>query len=575
MNPHDHKHKVMLRYIRERIAGSNIPEDQKSIEDPAKQTKAVEELVRNTVMEKLPYYKDKVFSVGGFVRDDLLGKNPKDIDLVVDDPKTKMKAAEIFSKEMADILNIRTPNNPHPLNETYGIWGLVLFNPKSSTGTRDPFIYGGVDITGYVLELTPPRREGPYKPGKREPEYVEYTSREDDAKRRDLTINALYKNIVTGDIEDYVGGRKDLEGKILKPPPHPEGIESIYKEDPLRILRLIRFSGKLGGFKIDPGTESVLKNFIGSSKGKEIISSKVSAERIRDEFKQILTHPKGEEAVKGLELLHDFNLLDLISPDLDRLFDIYHDKIYHQGESVWDHTMDVLRKTPPTLKARLSALFHDIGKLTAMSTELDSEGRERVHFKEHEDEGVVLADKALRDLKFPNDIINSVKKIIQSHMGFKDYESLKRKTFSRRIRIFIEKLYEDLEDALAVLKADAMKDPVEEKKVLDLEIRIKDQLQKDMKAGLLKEKDKGVGYVDPLSGKEIMELYDTIKGKTLGVVKTKLKQMLMEGQFDNLDEKQRAEKAKELLKGIAQNEQVLNSLLNKLDKDKNKFYSVK
>lgn len=574
MNPHDQKHRVMLRYLLERTASADIPEDQKSKENPAKQTRAVEKLVKNTITQKLPYYKDKVFSVGGFVRDDLLGKNPKDIDLVVDDPKTKMKAAEILSKEMADALNIKTPNNPHPLNETYGIWGLVLFNPKSSEGIRKPFIYDGVDTTGYVLELTPPRREGPYKPGKREPEYVEYTSREDDAKRRDLTINALYKNIVTGEIEDYVGGRKDLEGKILKPPPHPEGIEAIYKEDPLRILRLIRFSGKLGGFKIDPGTEEALKKFIGSNKGREIISNKVSAERIRDEFKQILTHPNGEEAVKGLELLHDFNLLNLISPDLDRLFDIFHDKVYHKGESIWNHTMDVIRKTPPSLKARLSALFHDIGKLTTMSTEMDNEGRERVHFKGHEEE-IALADKALKSLKFPNDIINSVKKIIQSHMGFKDYGTLKRKTFSRRIRIFIEKLYEDLDDALAILKADVIDDPIEEKKVLDLESRIKEQLKKDMESGLLRKKDRGAEYIDPLSGKEIMELYETIKGRTLGAVKTKLKQMLMEGQFDNLNEKRRTEKARELLKGIAQNEQVLTSLLNKLGKDKNKFYSVK
>jgi putative nucleotidyltransferase with HDIG domain len=404
---------------------------------------------------------------------------------------------------------------------------------------------------------------------------VEYTNRSEDAKRRDLTVNALYQNIATGDIEDFVGGQKDLKEKILRPPEHPEGIQKIYEEDPLRIFRLARFSGKLDGFKIDPKTEKVLKDYIDSAAGKKMIKEKVSPERIRDEFQQILTHPNADTAANGLELLKDYGLLSFLSPHLEKLLDIYHDKVFHKGESVWQHTLEVLRKTPPTIKARLSALLHDIGKIDTEEKKTDSQGRERVHFKGHEDVGKNIADNILRELKFPMDIVNSVKNIIHGHMGFKQVNEQKRSTQLRRIRIFIEKLYDDLEDAISLLKADAMSDGTEQAQINDLETKIKKQRDEDIKSGLLQQQGSGMGYHYPLSGDEIMSEYANIKGRALGAVKTKLKQMLMEGQFEGLDEKNRSDKARKLLKGFALSEQTLDSLINNFSKSKGDFYSVK
>jgi len=570
----DQKFKVVFSYL-ESLEAAIVPEEQKSKEDADSQTRAVEKLVQDTIKRHLPDYSDKVFSVGGFTRDKLLGKNPKDIDLVVDDPSTKMKAAEIFSKKFTDLYNITTSNNPHALKEAYGIWGIVLFNPKDSYGNRKPFIYDGVDVTGYVIELTPPRKEGPYDPVKREPTYVEYTNRADDAMRRDLTINALYQNIATGEIEDYTGGQKDLKDKVLRPPEHPEGIQKIYEDDPLRIFRLARFSGKLDGFTIDPGTEKVLKQFIGSAPGRELIKSKVSPERIRDEFQQIITNPNGATAVKGLELMKEYDLLQFLSPHLDKLFDVYHDKVFHGGESVWQHTMDVLKKTPPTIKARLSALLHDIGKIETETKETDSKGRERVHFIDHENKGVPLADSILRELKFPVDIINSVKDIIHSHMGLKRIDEHKPSTQLRRIRIFIEKLYDDLDDAIAILKADAREEPAEQSSISLLDERIRDQKDKDIASGLLQKKDNGMVYPYPLSGDQIMVDYAGIKGKALGAIKSKLKQMLLGGQFEDLDETSRVAKAKKLLNGFSLAEKDLKSLSEKYDESRSDFYSVR
>jgi tRNA nucleotidyltransferase (CCA-adding enzyme) len=570
----DQKFKVVLSYL-ESLEAATIPEEQKSKEDAANQTRAVEKLVQDTIKKYLPEYSDKVFSVGGFTRDKLLGKNPKDIDLVVDDPSTKMKAAEIFSKKFTDIYNITTSNNPHSLKEAYGIWGIVLFNPKDSSGNRQPFIYDGVDVTGYVIELTPPRKEGPYDPVKREPTYVEYTNRADDAMRRDLTINALYQNIATGEIEDYTGGQKDLKDKVLRPPEHPEGIQKIYEDDPLRIFRLARFSGKLDGFTIDPGTEKVLKQFINSTQGKGLIKGKVSPERIRDEFQQIITNSNGNIAVKGLELMKEYNLLQFLSPHLDKLFDVYHDKVFHSGESVWQHTMDVLKKTPPTIKARLSALFHDIGKIETETKETDSKGRDRVHFIDHENKGVPLAENILKELKFPVDIINSVKGIIHSHMGLKRIDEHKSPTQLRRIRIFIEKLYDDLDDAISILKADAREEPAEQASISILEKRIRNQKDKDVASGLLQQKVNGMEYPYPLSGDQIMIDYAGIKGKALGAIKSKLKQMLLGGQFENLDEPSRIAKAKKLLNGFALAEKDLKTLIEKYDESRSDFYSVR
>ena len=115
--------------------------------------------------------------------------------------------------------------------------------------------------------------------------------------------------------------------------------------------------------------------------------------------------------------------------------------------------MEVLSKTPPTLKARLAALFHDIGKIYTKSEDTDKEGRPRVHFLGHEQASAALTDKILRELTFDNKIVNSVKGIVQSHMGFKDFENQKTNTQKRTLRVYIEKLHDDLDDAIVHFKS--------------------------------------------------------------------------------------------------------------------------
>lgn len=120
----EQKFRVVLAYLQQFTASAGIPEEVKSKEDPATQTRAVEKMLKDVITEKMPEYTNKAWTVGGHVRDTLLGKNPKDIDIVIDDPDAKMKSAEMFAKRLTDVLGITTANNPHPLKEAYGIWGL-------------------------------------------------------------------------------------------------------------------------------------------------------------------------------------------------------------------------------------------------------------------------------------------------------------------------------------------------------------------------------------------------------------------------------------------------------------------
>jgi len=579
---------------------SSIKEGDLSKESKSKQTLAVEKLMKDVLSSKLLDYSDKVFSVGGFVRDKLLNSNPDDMDIVVDDPKDKMKSAEVFSKKLADVLNITTPNNPHVLSTDYGIWGVDLLYPRDQQGNRRPFIYDNTDISGYTIELTPPREEGPYDFDKAKPSWVEYTSRKEDALRRDLTVNSIFQNVVTGELEDYTGGIKDLENKKLRKPDHPNRDKlDIYRDDPTRLLRLIRFQGKLDGFSVDDGTKNDAINFIKSSEGQKIISQKLKPEAVQKELHKVLTHTNGDVAAKGLESMREFGLLKYISPTFDKLTDIYHDKVFHRGESVWEHTLDVLKRTPPTLKARLSALFHDIGKLDTMSTKIDKEGRERFQFIGHEKKSPEYVSKILKELKFPIDIIESVRDIVHSHMGMKNIDAEKAQTQLRRIRVFIEKLYNSMDDALDLMQAD-IKDAQDAKerqdkinKFNELRKRIKEQSEHDLKIGLFSESGKGgMIYKSPLTGDEIANEYKNvqrnkinkniekgkipkisveeierslknIEGKALGAVKTRLKEMTMEGRFGEGAEI--AVKAKEELKNLLSSEQQIQSLIKNLE----------
>lgn len=518
--------RVVLSYL-ESFA-QTVPEDRKSTVDMATQTAAVEKLLKDAVTKLLPSYNGKVYAVGGFVRDGILGTAPKDIDLVVDEPKDGMDAAGNFAKKLGAKLGVTSPNNPALLSDKFGIWGLVLARPKAE---GRPFVYDGVDVSGYQLEIAPPRKEGPYGE-KREPEWAEYTTLEEDAKRRDLTINSIFQDIATGRKLDFVGGIRDINKKILKPSPHPKGIQQIYFDDPLRIFRAIRFEGKLPGFNITPETDRAIKEFANSSKGRERIKA-VSKERIQDELQKIITHPDGNVAAEGLDLMRDMGLLEFVAPSLEKLLDVYHDTRYgHSGESVWAHTLDVLRKTPPSEVARLGALFHDIGKPLAYK-EVEDGGDIKKMFPSHAEYGVDLARKAMLELKFKKETADAVAKIVHSHMAFSG-PAMKRSESDalRTLRVFLQAMYDNLDDALAVMEADRGNIPGEVP-TSEIRKRVQNLKEDDIRKGLLAPSGGTYKYIQPLSGDEIMKEYREVsQGPLIGDIQKTLKRMLMEGSLE-------------------------------------------
>jgi tRNA nucleotidyltransferase (CCA-adding enzyme) len=264
--------------------------------------------------------------------------------------------------------------------------------------------------------------------------------------------------------------------------------------------------------------------------------------------------------------------LDFISPELSKLMDMYHDTAFHKGESVWDHTLYVLNRTPPTMKARLSALFHDVGKLETQSFKGD-----RIHFYKHENVSARIVDKILRELKAPNELRESVRDIVHAHMGFRQKDQGESAIF-RRIRILIEKLYGDLDDALSLMRADTLNEK-EEKGIDDLKKRIEEQKKKDEENGLLVEKGGKLRYESPIKGDMIPALKNEfqIDDRTLGAVLNKLKEMTLEGHFDDPDKKKRVQKAQVMINMFMKDKNQLKALLKNFEevKESPEFFKVR
>ncbi|MAG26431.1 hypothetical protein CMI47_12850 [Candidatus Pacearchaeota archaeon] len=250
-------------------------------------TAALELLTK--IVKSSDKYRSHVFLVGGAVRDQVMGKEPKDLDIVIDLPKGGIEFAEYLAK----YLNIfKQGSNP------------VVF-PNFGTAKIDlrGVVYNNIDLTGVDIEAVVTRTEI-YEPGSRKPQ-VGFGTINQDVMRRDLTINSLVKDLTTGKILDLTGkGLKDIRSGIIRTTSTPE---VILTEDPLRILRAIRFASKYK-YKIDNVLESIIKK-----KANELTN--ISFERIRDEFEKMLVN---KNAAYALELLFNNNLMQYIIPELSQ-----------------------------------------------------------------------------------------------------------------------------------------------------------------------------------------------------------------------------------------------------------------
>ena len=420
-------------------------------------------------------FESHVYAVGGCVRDEILGNEIKDIDMVVDLERGGIRLAEMLQDKK---LLLHDP----VIYETYGT---VMLRLK--------------EFPDDEIECVHTRKEQYHDKNSRNPETA-YGTLKEDCMRRDLTINALYRNVTTDEVIDPCGmGMRDIKDKIIEVTSTPD---IVYEDDPLRIMRAVRFCCKMGqGWNMDSKTYDGL---IKHANRLEIITK----ERIQDELNKILL--TGDYG-RGIIMLKRIGAMKYVIPELEQTYDMKQNG-YHFG-TVWEHTLSVLSKADcvglsqeNTLILRLAAILHDIGKI-----ETYSEKDGVVHFYRHEVESGRLVDVIMRRLKYSNDMISAVRFLCERHMDTKPWgDDLKGFCNDRRRNCSIRKLQykcknqEKFDMLLRLIDADNNSHAQEH--CLPNQVRNIRTISEDMK----KFGTDMFGYKLPVDGNDIME-YKNLK----------------------------------------------------------------
>ncbi len=349
--------------------------------------KAVEDYVRSLGLD--------AYVVGGAVRDALLGRESKDADFLV--PAT-------------DIAGLRTALAPHGRTEELVVAGRpvgVRFHPRDAAVRR--LVRGGI-------ELAPPRREVSTGPGRHDFEIVvdPTATVEEDLARRDFTVNAMARRLADGVLVDPYGGRADIEAGVLRTV-SPRS----FAEDPLRIVRGLRFVSQLG---LDPAPET-LEQMRAEAEGVRLVSGeRVGGGLKADGMGELSKLLLGPQPAKALRIARDTGVLTALLPEFEKAIGFDQESRYH-SLTVDEHTFEAVRAAADMgapLAVRLAALFHDLGKPHVAWRGTDG----RMHYyakpgyaqKSHEQVSAELAARALDRLRYPNDLRRRVVRIVRSHM---------------------------------------------------------------------------------------------------------------------------------------------------------------
>ena len=352
----------------------------------------------------------KVYAVGGYVRDRVLGIESDDIDLVIE----VEGGAERLAKWLHDFAPDRI-SKAHAMGNGYPIWQ-VLVDGKD------------VEIADTQVEMFP-------DPASRQ-RVSRFGSLHDDCMRRDFTVNMLYLDLNSNQVIDPSGrGQSDIKGKILRG--HPQvSMEKIFADDPLRILRLIRFHCRFL-WSVPDSVEAAARHVISRL-------AILSTERIHGELEKILQTGKLAEALKMIQRLCG---LGELFPELVPMIGCEQDKVYHSEGDVWVHTLRVIELAPKSPVLQLAALLHDIGKPGTRT-----ERGERVKFIGHEKLSVERAQIFLKRLHFESSICKKVLHLVELHLRGGD--ALQWSTL-KPARKLIRDAGDDLDDLLLLIEADS------------------------------------------------------------------------------------------------------------------------
>lgn len=415
-------------------------------------------------------FENHCFVVGGAVRDYVMKNEIKDIDICVDIENGGVLFSQfLYEKGYTKSLPI--------IFQTYGT---SMFHLKK---------YPGLEI-----ECVQTRGEQYHDKNSRNP-ICTFADIKEDCFRRDLTINALYINISTDEILDLTGnGLNDIKNGICRVT--NDNPDIVFTDDPLRILRVIRFATRFD-FKIDDKTwESMVK-----------LSSRldiISKERIRDEFNKMIT---SSSPCRAIQLLLEVGAMKFIIPEILETIGLEQNK-YHFGD-VFEHTMCLLEKCENNnLVVRLSCLLHDIGKIKCKTIGNDG----RIHFYDHEYIGSNMIYDILTNLKYPNNIIDEVTFLVKYHMFTKSWgdDCSKMKLKSLRKLQYKCKNIDTFNKLLDVIDADNKSHHPDY--VLNNQVKLIKEYVNNQP-----EDEKMFNYKLPINGNDIMEIMNLSPGKEIQI----------------------------------------------------------
>jgi poly(A) polymerase len=434
--------------------------------------------ILSNVADRLGY---PCYVVGGYVRDSLLQIPNDDIDIVVEGSGPTM--AKAFSDEV---------NSSVQIFENYGT--------------------AKVDYNGLEVEFVGARKES-YQRGSRNP-IVEEGTLEDDLLRRDFTINAMAACLNSehyGEIVDLFNGMEDLRNQVIKTPNDPH---ITFRDDPLRMLRCIRFATRFG-FYIDPVVYEAIK---------ETASELwiISPERITTELMKILSYDRPEN---GIAKLQDTGLLKLFLPEVSALDENGGDGIYSHKNNFL-HSLKVLGNVAKRSKnpwLRLAALLHDIGKVPTKRFDQEKGWT----FTDHEHEGARMMESIFRRLRMPlGKELDYVRKLVDMHMRPSMIST--RVITDSAVRRLLFDAGDDFDDLMILCESDLTTKNIEKRQRIGKHFEVlKDMVQDLRKRDYVRE------FQPCINGNDIMEMFGLKKCKLVGDLKNIIKNAVLDGTCPN------------------------------------------